>query len=207
MEPHGIGTRVQERLMVQGESVPAPAGTAQTSVGREGLITGELRAQRGSGRGLGKREVKERWPRELPAKRIQEQSRPVSQLYLRWIHVCRTGFPGKFSLVSKKNTRGDTAFCPVVCPPGNVIAGVWTQADSSFLHLRDSFGMGKNVCKDLGAVGGEMPEEQLGFWLISLMDSLRGWDCARIKVWNAELPCLWSSLFHSIAREWGSWAC
>lgn len=60
MEPHGIGMRVQERLVVQGESVPAPAGAAQTSVGREGLIIGELRAQRGSGRDLGRQEVKER---------------------------------------------------------------------------------------------------------------------------------------------------
>lgn len=46
--------------MVQGESVAAPAGIAQTSVGREGLITGELRAQRGLDKGLGKTEVKER---------------------------------------------------------------------------------------------------------------------------------------------------
>lgn len=89
------------------------------------------------------------WHTAVPPKSSQVQNKLISWLHLQLICVCRIKFPEKFHLVPKENNHEDIVFCPVVCPhPRNVIAGMWTQADSSFLHIWNSFGMGKDFLKD-----------------------------------------------------------
>ena len=75
-------------------------------------------------------------------------------------------------------------------PPRNLIVRMWTQADSYFQHIWNSFGMGKDFLKDWKTV----PEEQLGSWLMGLMNDLGGMrTVAKWSSWNAELLWFWNS--------------